>query len=82
MDNGNAAGAKGVALISNVILGDKDGALYSVEPNINGLRFAKGEISYNKYRKLQRRNDVNMLFCFFGIIGFFSISMWVLSKMI
>jgi hypothetical protein len=72
----------GVALITKVILEDKDGTLYSVEPNINGLRFAKGEISYSKYRKLQRKNDLTMFICFFVIIGFFGVSMLLLSKLI
>jgi hypothetical protein len=72
----------GEALITKVILEDKDGTLYSVEPDINGLRFAEGEISYNKYRKLQKKNDVTMLFSFIGIIGFFGVSILFLSKLI
>lgn len=72
----------GGALITKVILADKDGTLYSVEPDINGLRFANGEISYSQYRKLQRKNDFTMLFCFIGIIGFFGVSMLIMSRLI
>ncbi|OLS33384.1 hypothetical protein [Bacillus sp. MRMR6] len=72
----------GGAVITKVLLEDKDGTLYSVEPNINGLRFAKGEINYSKYRKLQRKNDFTMFICFFVIIGFFGVSMLLMSKLI
>ncbi|WP_342431037.1 hypothetical protein [Neobacillus sp. FSL H8-0543] len=74
--------ASGTALITKVLLQDKDGSLYSVEPNLNGLRFAKGEISYKKYQKLQRKNDLTMFLCFYGIIGFFIVSMIIVGNLI
>ena len=74
--------ATGTALITKVLLEDKDGTPYSVEPNLNGLRFAKGEISYKKYQKLQRKNDVTMFLCFFGIIGFFIVLMIIAGNLI
>lgn len=71
-----------IALITKVFLEDKDGTQYIVEPNVNGLRFAQGEINYKKYQILQRKNDVSMFICFFGIIGFFSGSMYIIGKFI
>lgn len=68
------------ALITKVILEDKDGTLYYVEPNPNGLRFAKGEISYNEYKNLQRKETINVFAIFFGIIVFFSGSMFTFIK--
>lgn len=72
----------GADLITKIILEDKVGTLYSVEPNIIGLKFAKGEISYAEYCKLQRKNDKILFFCFLGIIAFFSVSMFIFSKLI
>ncbi|WP_050182595.1 hypothetical protein [Domibacillus robiginosus] len=43
----------GTALITEVILEDSDGNQYSIEPNPNGLRFAKGEITYKEYENLE-----------------------------
>lgn len=78
----NGLQPNGIALIKKVFLEDMDGTLYSIEPNLNGLRFAKGEITYHKYRILQRKNDNTMFISFFGIIGFFIFSLLLLSKLL
>lgn len=70
----------GEALITKVILEDEDGTLYSVEPNPIGLRFAKGEISYKEYRKLQSKETSLVFVSLFAIIGFFSVVMFTLSR--
>jgi hypothetical protein len=70
----------GPALITRVVLEDKDGTLYTVEPNPNGVRFAKGEITYKEYKKLQKRETVNGIATFFGILVFFSGFMYFLMK--
>jgi hypothetical protein len=70
----------GSALIIRVVLEDKDGTLYTVEPNPNGVRFAKGEITYKEYKKLQKRETVNGIATFFGILVFFSSTMYFLMK--
>ncbi|SFF87977.1 hypothetical protein SAMN05216353_1129 [Halobacillus alkaliphilus] len=36
-------------LIDKIILSDDNGKLYSIKSNLNGLRFAKGEINYYEY---------------------------------
>jgi hypothetical protein len=69
-------------LISKIFLEDEDGTVYSVEPNMNGLKFAKGEISYSKYRKSQRKNDTTIFLSFFAMLGFFSVSLFLVSKLL
>lgn len=71
---------KASALITRVVLEDKDGTLYTVEPNPNGVRFAKGEITYKEYKNLQKRETVNGIAIFFGILVFFSGFMYFLMK--
>lgn len=44
-------------LITSVYLEDKTGVKYGVEPNPLGLRFANGEISYNEYKRLQKKES-------------------------
>jgi hypothetical protein len=70
----------GLALITKVILKDKDGTIYSVEPSPNGVRFAKGEISYKEYKKLEQRETYKGIATFLVIIGFFIILMFILMK--
>ncbi|MDF2858301.1 MAG: hypothetical protein K0Q87_4152 [Neobacillus sp.] len=70
----------GAALITRVVLEDKDGTLYTVEPNPNGVRFAKGEITYKEYKKLQKRETVIGIAAFFGILVFFGGFMYFLMK--
>jgi hypothetical protein len=70
----------GSALITRVVLGDKDGTLYTVKPNPHGVRFAKGEITYKDYKKLQKKETVNGIATLFGILVFFSGSMYFLMK--
>jgi hypothetical protein len=52
---------EGSALISKVILEDKEGTLYYVSPNPNGLKFAQGEITYKEYKKYERKETQNVL---------------------
>jgi hypothetical protein len=61
--------------ITKVILEDDKGALYTVEPCIDGLRFARGEISYKEYRKRQKRESFNILSIFLIGVGLISVVM-------
>jgi hypothetical protein len=63
------------SFITKVILEDEAGLSYSVEPNSFGLRFAKGEITYKEYKRLQERETFNGITSFIVIIGFVSILM-------
>lgn len=68
------------ALISQVVLESQEGTVYFVEPNPIGVKFAKGEISFKEYKKLQKRNTSHGIAIFFGIIFFFSGLMFMLMK--
>ncbi|MEH7223651.1 hypothetical protein V7112_07505 [Bacillus sp. JJ1566] len=74
-NNNMGSEGEGLDLITQVILQDNDGALYPVEPNLNGLRFAKKEITYNEYKKLQSKETFTAFSIFFLAIGVFSIGM-------
>jgi hypothetical protein len=65
--DGNESG-----FIKTVILQDNDGTVYYVEPNSNGLKFAKQEITYAEYKRLQRKETINAFSGFFLIGGSFS----------
>ena len=69
INSNNGRKDNGLDLITKVILEDKDGTLYSVEPNSNGLRFAKKEITFKEYKKLQNRDSLNIFVIFFGLMG-------------
>lgn len=67
-------------LITKVVLEDKDGTLYSIEPNLNGLRFSQGEITYNQYKSLQKRETFNVFAGLLLIFAFFSGVMYILMR--
>lgn len=48
---------KDVPLVSRVILEDKEGARFRIEPNEIGLRYATGEITYNEYKQMQNKES-------------------------
>ena len=72
----------GKDFITKIILEDKKGALFSVKPDYSGLRFAKGEITYNEYNKMQKKEDVKGVWYFSGIIGSFMLMMFILMKFV
>ncbi len=57
-------------IITKVILEDKDGTIYSIEPNSIGYSFAKGEITYKEYKRKTKRDTLQLVFGFFLITGF------------
>lgn len=69
-----------LAFVTKVILEDKDGTLYYVAPNPNGLRFAKQEVTFKEYQKLQKLETRKAIAAFLGIIGFFGLLMVSMMK--
>jgi hypothetical protein len=63
------------AFIRKVILEDRDGNQYSVEPTPEGLRFARGEITYREYIKRHKRETIKLVSVFFMSVGLISIVM-------
>lgn len=61
----NASVRRALPLITTILLEDKDGRQYRVEPDPNGLRFAKGKITYEEYKDVQRNENSHglRLFC-------------------
>gem|GEM_PF-5737156 len=49
LDNNEIECITSSVLIKKIFLSDSDGKLYAIEPNRNGLRFAKGEMNYREY---------------------------------
>jgi hypothetical protein len=76
----NQESQTGSALITQVVLEDNEGNVYFVEPNSFGVRFANGEITYKEYKKLKKRETLNGIVLFLGIIVFFSGLMIILMK--
>jgi len=72
----------GKDLITDVILEDTKGTYYSIKPDPHGLRFAKGELTYEEYSKIQKKANINGFSFFFMIISFFVIMMFALMKFV
>lgn len=51
--NFNLLPGEALPLITNVMLQDANGRHYSVSPDEAGLQFAKGEVTYKEYERLQ-----------------------------
>lgn len=71
-EKGNA----GVDLITKVVLRDKDGNCYEVEPSANGLKFAKGEMTYEEYVKHEKKENRRFITYFSVLTGSFLITGW------
>ncbi len=69
-----------LTLINKVILEDENSTIYYVAPNLNGLRFAKKEITYREYKKLQKQETRNAIFTFLGILVGFGVLMVSMVK--
>ncbi|OCA88225.1 hypothetical protein A8F94_10510 [Bacillus sp. FJAT-27225] len=61
----STAVVKPTDLITSVLLVDKAGISYSVKPGFPGIRFTRGEITYDEYVRLQKRAN-QLSFCLFG----------------
>ncbi|RTR28157.1 hypothetical protein EKG37_17805 [Robertmurraya yapensis] len=76
----NIQEGKELPLVSKVILEDDDGTLYQVGPSLNGLKFAKKEITYSEYKKLEKRESRHAILSFLGcLIGLGSIMVLMLK---
>jgi hypothetical protein len=69
-------------LITKVFLEDDEGTVYCVEPNVNGIRFAIGEISFKEYNKVQRKEMNQLLTVFTGVVGTFVLAGWAFIQFV
>ncbi|WP_264738018.1 hypothetical protein [Cytobacillus firmus] len=53
--NFNLLSGEAFPLITKVMLQDANGNHYSVSPDEAGLQFAKGEVTYKEYKRLQAK---------------------------
>lgn len=60
-------------LVKTIILEGADGTRYTVRPTHHGLSFAKGNITYQKYITLQKRDDRKVFLLFFVSLGIFGL---------
>lgn len=67
-------------LITKIILEDKNRNRFSVNPDHFGLRFAKGEISYNEYNQLQKKDNLKWFSYSILGIGFLMIMLYIILK--
>lgn len=71
----------GKDLITKVILEDKHGNSFSINPDQIGLSFAKGEITYKQYKQLQRKDDLKGYSYVMLSIGFLLVTMFSFAKL-
>ncbi|MGM0901072.1 MAG: hypothetical protein ACQEXB_08210 [Bacillota bacterium] len=67
-------------LISKVVLEDNHGNFYHVAPNSNGLKFAKQELTFKEYKRLEKKETRNALSLFMIILVSFGGCMATLIK--
>ncbi|CEG29009.1 hypothetical protein BN1002_03937 [Bacillus sp. B-jedd] len=68
--------------IKRVVLQDTEGNVYEVDPTENGLRFAKGEISYRDYQLLEKKENRKAITLFTGAIGFLFLIGWAFLQLV
>jgi len=67
-------------LIANIVLEDNYKNCYVVNPDPFGYRFAKGEISYKEYNKMQKMDDFKWICYSLLGMGFLSIMLYFLIR--
>ncbi|RDU37644.1 hypothetical protein DRW41_07315 [Neobacillus piezotolerans] len=67
--------------IIKVVLQDHEGNEYEVEPVENGLRFAKGEINYKDYQRVQKSDNRKAIVLFTGTAGSLFITGWAILQL-
>jgi hypothetical protein len=76
----NSFPEESVPFISKIILEDKNGQLYEIEPTETGIQFAKGDISYQEYARLQKKESTQYLAFFILVLCTFSTMGWGLAQ--
>ncbi|SOC15531.1 hypothetical protein SAMN05880501_108103 [Ureibacillus xyleni] len=72
----------GQTLLTKAFLEDINGKLYIVNINNNGLSFAKGEISYKAYRRLEKSENRKGIIFFSMLVFLTMITMFTLEKLL
>lgn len=72
----------GKSLITKAILEDTKGKSYVVSPDLNGLKFAKGEITYKEYRRIEKSENIKVISFFSIVVVLTMITMYILVKLL
>ncbi|MBN9654729.1 hypothetical protein J0K78_10680 [Halobacillus sp. GSS1] len=65
-------------LIKEILLRDESGKIYSIEPNLNGVRFASGEWSYDQYLWKCKQELITGIIILIVSLGVFITLGWLL----
>lgn len=63
-------------VISKIVLADKDGNQYRIEPDELGLQFARGEIDYKEYLYQQKKGNRQLIGLTLVLVTGFGIAGW------
>ncbi|RSD26260.1 hypothetical protein [Mesobacillus subterraneus] len=63
-------------VISKILLTDKDGNIYRIEPDEIGLQFAQGNIDYKEYLYQQKKGNRQLIGLTFGLVTLFATAGW------
>jgi hypothetical protein len=63
-------------VISKIVLADRDGNQYPIEPDELGLRFACGEIDYKDYLRKQKKENRHLIGLTLALVAGFGTAGW------
>ncbi|WP_139378278.1 hypothetical protein [Mesobacillus jeotgali] len=63
-------------VISKIVLADKDGNQYPIEPDELGLRFARGELAYKDYLRQQKKENGQLIGLTLALVAGFGTAGW------
>ncbi|MFS0638493.1 hypothetical protein AB1K84_21570 [Mesobacillus foraminis] len=67
-------------LITKITIKDNEGNIYEIEPSESGLRFARGDISYKEYLRLQKKETRQMITILTVLTSSLFITGWAFIK--
>lgn len=76
IEEGKPFPAERRGVISKIILADKKGNLYQIEPDEIGLQFARGEIDYKEYLNQQKKGNRRLIGLTLVLITLFASAGW------
>lgn len=72
---------KDFPLVSKLILEDREGMRFNIEPNETGLSFAKGEITYKEYKQMQTKESRRFIGYLTALASGFLLISWIILRM-
>ncbi|MBS8266281.1 hypothetical protein DYI25_17810 [Mesobacillus boroniphilus] len=75
-EQGEPLPANNPGVISKIVLADKEGNQYRIEPDELGLQFARGEIDYKEYLYQQKKENKQLIGLTLVLVAGFGITGW------